>query len=270
MVRRLVVGWDGSQAAAGALQWAVRHRPEAERVEIVEVQGGRRRNTGHELDPVAAAEAVEAAHPQIEAVVLQETGDVARALAARSAPDALVVLGGRGHEETRLGHRSSTAYRVVLAADGPVAVVPHSYVGGHDVVVGVTSRSEAACVVLTAAGEAARRHQKLVAVHVARPLYGLGALPGDSAEHAREVRGAEEMLHDALAPVREAYPKLPIVPRVPRGRPADVLLVESRNALLLVLGRDTAPPSNGRPVTQSSMLLSRAPVMTIPPNAEIA
>src|SRR5579875_383118 len=123
MVRHGVVGWDGSKAAVGALQWAARHYPEAQQLEVVEVQGDRRDRAPHG-DPGETVDAIRAAHPDLDVHVTVEHGVVAGVLAARTAPDDLVVLGGRGNEESRLGHRTSTAYRVVLEADGPVAVVP--------------------------------------------------------------------------------------------------------------------------------------------------
>jgi nucleotide-binding universal stress UspA family protein len=269
MARRVVVGWDGSTAAAGALEWAARHYPRAESVEIVEVEGAGRRQGRPHRDADEAAESIRQAHPDLTVTVSVERGVVSRVLADRSAPDGLVVLGGRGHEEMRLGHRTSTAYRVVLAARGPVAVVPQSYRGGRDVVVGVVGRSDARCVVLTAAAEAARRRQRLVAVHAARPALGIGALPGDPVKQARDRQEYDQLVQEVVAPVTDVYPDLPVVPRVLWGRPSDVLLGESRGAMLLVLGRDMAPPANGRPVTQSSMLLSRAPVMVVPPETEV-
>lgn len=267
MARRVVVGWDGSTAAAGALEWAARHYPHAESVEIVEVAGAGRRGGGPHRDPEEAAEIIRQAHPELEVTVSVEQGVVARVLADRSAPDGLVVLGGRGNEEMRLGRRTSTAYRVVLAARGPVAVVPQSFRGGRDVVVGVVDRSDARCVALTAAGEAVRRRQRLIAVHAVRAPLGLAALPGDPVGQGHALQGYEPMVRGVLAPVAEVYPDLHVVPHIVRGRPSDVLLAQSRHAALLVLGRDVAPA--GRPVTQSSMLLSRAPVMVVPPETEV-
>lgn len=269
MVRRVVVGWDGSTAAADALAWAARHYPQAESVEIVEVAAAGRRGGRPHRDPEEAAESIRQAHPELDVTVSVEQGLVARVLADRSAPDGLVVLGGRGNEETRLGHRTSTAYRVVLAARGPVAVVPQSYRGGRDVVVGIVGRSDARCVALTAAGEAASRRQRLIAIHAVRAPLGFAALPGDPVGQSQALQAHEPMVQEVLAPVAKTYPDLTVVPRIVRGRPSDVLLAQSRHAALLVLGRDVAPPAGGRPVTQSSMLLSRAPVLVVPPETAV-
>ncbi len=269
MARHVVVGWDGSAAAAGALDWGVRHSPEAETVEIVEVLDAGRAPRPAERDAEDAARRIREAHPGIEVRVSRERGDMVEVLADRSAPAGLVVLGGRGDEQWRRGHRTSKAYRIVLHATGPVAVVPSAYRGGRDVVVGVTGDSDAPCVALTAAAEAARRRQRLVALYATRPLFGLGVMPGEEGSRRRDEEEYHDMLRTVLAPVRAAYPGLPVVPRIVRGRTTDVLLAESRNAMVLVLGREGSPPAQHRPVTHSSMLLSRAPVMVVPPETVV-
>jgi hypothetical protein len=88
-------------------------------------------------------------------------------------------------------------------------------------------------------------------------------------QHDSDRQEYDRMVQEVLAPVTETYPDLPVVRRVMRGRPADVLLGESRHAALLVLGRDVAPSGNARPITQSSMLLSHAPVIVVPPETEV-
>lgn len=270
MARRVIVGWDGSAAAAGALDWAVRHSPAAESLELVVVEGAGRQPDGPRRDPGEAAALVRAAHPGIAVTVGREHGDVAEVLAGRSGSDALIAIGGRRNEESRHLRRTSTGYRVVLEATGPVVVVPQSYTGGRTVLVGIEGRSDAACVVLTAAAEADRRRQQLVAVHVPRPVLGMGvgALPGDPARRS-DADGAQQMVEDVLAPVRAAYPSLQIVTRITTGRASDVLLSAARGAMLLVLGRNPDPPANRRPVTHSSMLLSAAPVLVVPPETRM-
>ena len=270
MARHVVVGWDGSAAADGALDWGVRHNPQAESVEIVEVEepGGHRAAGGRDADE--AARRIREAHPGIEVRVSRERGDVVEVLADRSAPAGMVVLGGRGNEQLRRGHRTSKAYRVVLHATGPVAVVPSSYTGGRDVVVGITGDSDAPCVALTAAAEAARRRQRLVALYATRPLFGFGALPGEEGSRRHDEEEYHDLLRTVLAPVRAAYPELPVVPRIVRGRSTDALLAESRTAMVLVLGREGTAPAQQRPVTHSSMLLSRSPVMVVPPETVVA
>lgn len=262
MSRRVVVGWDGSEAAAAALDWAVRRSPDAEHLEVVAVDAGRRRDD-QGRDPDEAAAAIRDTHPSLEVQVVRERGSVGRTLAARSSADSLVVLGGRGDEERRLGHRTSIAYRVVLGAEGPVAVVPAAYRGGRDVVLGVVDRADARVVALAAAKEADRRHQRLIALHATPSMFGIADLI-DGQDRGREQREADALFDEVLAPVRDAHPGLPIVRREVRGRASDALLAASRSAALLVLGRDVERPQHGRPVTHSSMLLSRSPVMVVP------
>lgn len=271
MARRVVVGWDGSAAATAALEWSVRHCPTAESVEIVEVKGIRRRDDRPAGDADEAAETVRQAQPSLTVTVAREQGNVAEVLAERSAPDALVALGGRGHEEARYRRRTSTAYRVVLAADGPVVVVPEAYRGGRGVVVGIAGPAEAACVVLSAAAEAARRRQPLIAVHVAQPVFGVGLDALAGAHRAQpDSKEERELMDEALAPVTELYPDLRVVRRLTTERASDALLAAARASMLLVLGRSDGRPSNHRPITQSSMLLSRSPVMVVPPETMTA
>ncbi|WP_158590046.1 universal stress protein [Amnibacterium setariae] len=261
MPERVVVGWDGSRAAEAALDWALRHEPDCREVELV-VAAGRRETSAGSAETAAAR--LREADPDRTVTVAREQRPAWSALAARSAPDVLVVVGGADPRAGR--HRSSTAYRVAAAARGPVAMVPEGFDHGRDVVLGVGDDTTAPSVALAAAEHAARRRQRLVAVHAWRQFLDLDTMadpaPGHDAQVAKE---RDAVLRVALAPVEDRYPGLPVVHRVLHGRPVDAVLGAATSASLLVLGRDASVDRRrGRPVAHVALLSSRVPVLVVP------
>jgi nucleotide-binding universal stress UspA family protein len=91
---------------------------------------------------------------------------------------------------------------------------------GEPVVVGVDGTPGSLAAVLVAADEAALRRRPLRVVHGA-------AEPGP---------GSDELLAQAIATVRDAAPGLAVSGEVVIGRSADVLVRESRQAPLVVIG----------------------------------
>ena len=261
MTGRVVVGWDGSAAAEAALQWALRHGEDGAEVELV-VAGGRR--AAAVAGAEAAAVGVRAAHPDRTATVSVEQRPAWSALAARTGPASLVVVGGADPRTGR--HRSSTAFRVAAAARGPVAMVPEGFDHGRDVVLGVGEEEAAPAVALAAAEHAVRRRQRLVAVHAWRRFLDLDVvLDVDPHHDARVAEDRDAVLTAALRPVADRYPALPLVHRVLHGRPVDAVLGAAGTAALLVLGRDAAADRRrGRAVAHVAMLSSRVPVLVVP------
>lgn len=263
MTDRLVIGWDGSAAARAALAWAVRHEPACADLELVVADP---RNGRPEVARSAeeAAERLREEHPEIRVAVTVERGPAAAVLAGRSAPETLVVLGGADPGTGR--HRSSVAYRVAATASGPVAMIPDGFDHGRDVVLGVGDAPCAPSVALAAAGQAAQRGQRLVAVHAWRGFLDLDTMVDLDPKHDdRIAREREAVLTAALAPVAERFPALPLVRRVVHGRAVDAVLGAARRGSLLVLGRDEDRAARrGRPVAQVAMLTSRVPVLIVP------
>lgn len=259
---RMVVGWDGTSAAQAALDWAVRHEPGFDGLELVVAEGRAGRSAGESAE--AAAERLRASGVDGSITVSSERGAAAGVLAGRSEPGVLVVLGGADPGTGR--HRSSVAYRVAATAAGPVAMIPEGFDHGRDVVLGVGDDPCAPAVALTAAGHAEKRGQRLVAVHAWRSFMDLDTvLDVDPKRDAHVAREREAVLTAALAPVAERYPSLSLVRRVLHGRPVDAVLGASRTASLLVIGRDEEGAARrGRPVAHVAMLASRVPVLVVP------
>ncbi len=266
MTDRLVVGWDGTAAARAALDWAVRHEPACAALELVVADARGSRPSAAPSAEEAAARLTDA-RPDLHVAVAVERGPAASVLAARSGDGVLVVLGGADPGTGR--HRSSVAYRVAATASGPVAMVPEGFDHGRDVVLGVGDDPCAPAVALAAAGQAAQRGQRLVAVHAWRSFLDLDTLVDLDPHHdGRIARERDAVLTEALAPVAARYPGVPLVRRVVHGRPVDAVLGAARTASLLVLGRDEGGAArHGRPVAQVAMLASRVPVLVVPRRA---
>ncbi|GAA4741531.1 universal stress protein [Amnibacterium soli] len=266
MTDRLVVGWDGTAAARSALEWAVRHEPACAELELV-VADARGNRPSAAPSAEVAAERLRAARPHLRVSVAVERGSAATVLSARSGDGVLVVLGGADPGRGR--HRSSVAYRVAATASGPVAMVPEGFDHGRDVVLGVGDDPCAPSVALAAAGQAAQRGQRLVAVHAWREFLDLDVLVDLDPHHdGRVARERDAVLAHALTPVAERFPAVPLVRRVVHGRPVDAVLGAASTASLLVLGRDEQGVARrGRPVAHVAMLASRVPVLVVPRRA---
>jgi Universal stress protein family len=262
---RVVVGWDGTAAAAAALDWALRHDPGCRDVELVVVD--EEPPNGRTASAAEAADRVRATHPGCTVAVTTEHGSPAAVLAARSGPGTLLVLGGADPRGGR--HRSSTAYRVAAQATGPVVMVPEGFDHGRDVVLGVGDSPASPDAALAAADQASRRGQRLVAVHAWRQFLDMDTMADVDPRHdAAIARERDALLSASLAPVTERYPSLPVARRVLHGRPVDAVLDAARTSSLLVIGRDDERlRRRGRPVTHVAMLTSRVPVLLVPRQA---
>jgi hypothetical protein len=196
--------------------------------------------------------------------VTAEPGEPAEVLAARSGPETLVVLGGADPMSGR--PRTSTAFRVAASATGPVAMVPEGFDHGRDVVLGVGEEPAAPDVVLAAAEQAARRKQRLVAVHAWKQFFDVDTLVDVDPRHDAEVaRERDVLLTTALEPVAERYPALRVSRRVLHGRPTEAVPDAARTASLLVLSRnDDRRGRRARAVTHRALLTSRVPVLLVP------
>ena len=109
------------------------------------------------------------------------------------------------------------------------------------VVVGVDGSEGAAAALEFAAGEAALRNVRLRIVsawEVPAAVYGAGFTPPMDAGtlEAFAVR-AQQVADEASATVKKLHPSLEVEARALTGQPADVLLAESSDAELIVVGR---------------------------------
>lgn len=244
MIERTVVGWDGSDGAADALDWALA-RPTTEKLHLVRVDNGVALAETFAADSPAAAARIDLMekadglrqeHPDrtISSELLQ--GDVAETLAALASPSSLVVVGTRQSSGRRPRRGWSVGARVAGHASGPVAIIPRSSVpGGTSVVVGVDEPEEGA--LLFAAEEAVRTGSTLRPVRAwqAAPLW-----PGQT-EHDPEYLESlatmyADLVTDALEGILERYPDILVDPVIKQGDPVEVLQEAARGAALLVVG----------------------------------
>jgi nucleotide-binding universal stress UspA family protein len=251
----VVVGVDGSPSALDAVrvaarEAAARHRP----LRVVHAfswpllgtplgpvpggppDAGLQQRAGCLLD-----EAVdEARKVSTEVTVTGEVLDGAPVAVLRreSRDAALLVLGHRGlggFAELLVG---SVAVQVTARADCPVLVVRGEARADGPVVVGVDGSPLSREAIGFAFAEAAQRGTTLVAVHAW--LYPAPVGPGDIVPLVYDVDGLvadeERVLVESLAGWSERYPEVPVQHRLVAGVPARVLVEESTDAQLTVVG----------------------------------
>jgi nucleotide-binding universal stress UspA family protein len=262
--RRIVVGYDGSDHAAAAVDWAA---AEAQRrgapltvLHVAEygVAQGPVGPTPWRPDIVEAAATsivaagVERARKTATDVAVEgtwTTSGAALQLVRASQQAALLVVGTRGHSELVGAAIGSVAFSVSSHAHCPVVVVrgadPRTAGPGRPVVVGVDGSDCAREAVRFAAVTAAELHAPLTVVS-AWPSYE-GQAQGSMAawvvdgEAIRafdtEMRSyAEELAATAAREAATAAPGVEVTRTVAEGRAADVLATAGREAGLVVVG----------------------------------
>jgi nucleotide-binding universal stress UspA family protein len=261
--RRAVVGYDGTQAACRAGDWAAdeatRRRLKLEVVYVVD-RGvlATEPSSSVPWEPshaVALADAVtaegvdraRARHPQLSVVGTTLVGSPRTVLvdAARNAE--LLVVGSRGHEGLASTVLGSVATSTVVHAPCPVVVVrgDHFVAPGpqHPVVVGVDDSEPAACALRYAADLAASAHAPLRIVCARRPLpldgwvraYWHAVNPAlDPLEVTDEA--ARVILGRARSAVHARRPGVAVQSVMAVGPPAGVILAHARDAAVVVVG----------------------------------
>ncbi|MDR0435642.1 MAG: universal stress protein [Propionibacteriaceae bacterium] len=257
---RIVVGYDNSPGAIGALTYAAalaasrglalvillalshlnpadRRTARALKVDPNYIETSSARSQA-QLDEVVGQ--VIASHPQLEVSSLLLAEDPAGALAAASKDAALVVVGARGHSsEKRLPLLGGTAAELITHAQGPVMVVPegdHTLNSGP-VVIGLQDAPDSLAASEIAAAEALRRGVPLVAMYawdIAPELGDFSAMVRLDPEQTH--RDLDAMLRELVAPLEEAHPELIVERRVVQGSARVALVDASRNASLVVVG----------------------------------
>lgn len=251
----VVVGVDGSASALAAVRLAAteavaRGRP----LRVVHAfiwpelkvplgpspfgppEGGLR-NQADRVVSEAVAEATKAA-PDVTVTGAVVTGAPGVVLVRESRDAALVVLGSRGLGGFTSLLVGSVAVQVAAHADCPVLVARGEARADGPVVVGVDGSPLSNLAVGFAAEEASLRGTGLVAVHTWTGPVSAG--PGDMLPPVYDPDLVEEqerlVLAEAVAGIGDRYPDVPVTERLVRGRPANLLVEESRAAQLVVLG----------------------------------
>ncbi|MFD4370345.1 universal stress protein [Streptomyces sp. NPDC058486] len=249
----VLVGTDGSPSALGAVEAAAREAGQRGTRLVVAhafiwplfrvglepslygpTESGLRRQAQIVLDTaVARAKAVA---PGVEVSGELISGEPLVVLATRSRGAELVVVGSRGTGAFGGLVLGSVAVHLAAHAGCPVLVVRGREEPEGPVLLAVDGSPDSDAAVDFAFTEARARGVGLVAVHAWTPRSG----PADLTPlfHSVEEVHAEaaRVLDAALARAAERHPGTEAEPRLLQGRPREVLLEESENAQLVVMG----------------------------------
>lgn len=277
----LLVGVDGSERNRAAIRWAT-HEAEASGrpVRLVCVHDDEltapRRTTAADRDEdltVLSRLADDIAEHHRDLTIQHEiaVGDPISVLVQRSADQALLVVGKRGHGTFARLLIGSTSIAVAGRSRVPTVIVPDSWEQGHHVhqpvVVGLDPDDVHTEALVYAFGEARRRGVRLVVTHgweLPKPFR-------DPATVSRDVADWQERrlsrIRDEVEPFRSAFPGIHVELASRHGHPATVLLDEAASAQLLVLGRQDDGRLGGFPfgsVTRNVLHHVDVPVAVVP------
>ena len=171
MTRRVVVGFDGSPAAAVALVWATREAT-LRAAELVVITVLERRDPHHDVDPaktLAAQLLKESLTGGYPVSVREFRGDAATELVGACTDTDLLVVGSRGRGPLAGLMPGSVSRACLSHAPCPVVVVPARPTRAaprHRVMVGVDGSGHSRAALSAAAEEARLRGASLDIVHV--------------------------------------------------------------------------------------------------------
>ncbi|MFG1673321.1 universal stress protein [Micromonospora sp. NPDC049282] len=252
----VVVGVDGSEPATRAVRLAAREAGRRSRpLRVVHAfiwpllrvpvsapaqapPGAGLRNQAEQLvgDAVGVARA-ECPGLRITGEIID--GEAAAVLLGESPTAALVVLGDRGLGGFAALVVGSVAVQVASHADCPVLIARGAAHDAGPVVVGVDGSPLSRDAVEFAAGTASSRGARLHAVHAY--THPTSREPGDMQPLVYEegrLRGEEDrVLAEMLAGIEERWPDVPVTREVVHARPVTALTAASRDAQLVVVGR---------------------------------
>ena len=284
-LQRILVGVDGSDAAAGALRWAAdlavatgaellattAWRPtQAEASPEIRAElaaGARRALEGPWSEPARAAGA------RTRTLFLDDDIDGLLAAAEREAAD-LVAVGPRGVGGFAALHIGSVAHHLARHTDRPLAIVPAHR--GHDhvqrIVVGADGSSGAAAAIAWCAENAPALGASVIGVLACDPGPAWQHRPRADVDHDAVVEAAGESLENWTRPIRDAgVPLEPVV--VDATHPVDALSLtaQERDADLLVVGTHGVGGFSGMRlggVTVQLVHHMHLPVVMVPPAHE--
>ncbi len=257
----VVVGWDGSAGAEGAVRWAAPVAARAGRVLLVLVAVDSQQLVSAglypQLGPVPAFDDVDAmlakgvelggrTAPDLRVEGASRSGHPVAVLAEASKQASLLVVGTRGHSQLVSCLIGSVSDAVAHQAGCPVVVVDpqHQTRAGVEasrqpVVVGVDG-SERSLVALTfAAAHAETMGAGVVAVRSASApmmVYTPDVVELSGAGQRALLEHAQAQLSDDLTPVRRRYPDLRVEAVVSPMSPVQALTEAVPDPQLLVVG----------------------------------
>ena len=269
----IVVGYDKTQVAGRALDWAAEHAARQGRpLAIVHATGSLAtvgttwrnladpateptligmRLQGDALLATAIARVAER-HPTLATVPLVVLDDPAAELAHLSQMAHLVVVGSRGHGLSRSIPSGQIGTWLARRATCPLVVVPDFNPGivRQGVLVGVPVTEDAGAVLEFAYGYASVHDLPLNLVHADREAVR------ESADHGR-------WLAEAMSGNAERFPDVTVHALLAPGRPASTLLQMAERMNLLVVGQHHATGLHGAPFGHvRSSVVDRSPCPT--------
>ncbi|MEV5173735.1 universal stress protein [Streptomyces flaveolus] len=298
MSRTVTVGLDDSPESRAAAEWAagealLRGLP----LKIVHVRGP---TPGHVartplLDPEShrhwaqqltheSADGIRRRHPGIEVITEQLTGTVTGVLCEAAGSAELLALGSRGMGRFGGFMLGSVSLGLVARAERPVVLVrageqaadehetdpsgvPSAAAPFRPVVLGLDIDRPDDTLLDFAFDAAARRKTALRAVHAwPEPSASFHGFSGDARLHDSLERGQAALLGKVLRPWRQKFPDVEVLEASRCGSAPQVLVNDSRDASLVVVGRRIRRHSFGAHighVTHSALHHIAAPVAVV-------
>lgn len=279
----LVVGIDGSENAAAALEWSLTeasHRGDALRlVYCLPVPMPAASFAGTMADPVpmrdvaegvlaAAAEKARGTDPHLSVETQLVLGQPAAGLVDASKDASLLVVGARGLDAFGSMFMGSVSMRVAAHAECPTVVIPangHRHDPSSPVVVGVDDSPQAIAALRFAVGMARVHGTEVIAVHGTEDTSDLNLPRGvEESERAQ----AEARLAEVI---KRADLDQELTTRVVAADPRDALLEAGENASVIVVGSRGRGGFRGMllgSVSQSVLHGAKVPVVVIRPEQD--
>ncbi|MES9523568.1 universal stress protein [Streptomyces capoamus] len=298
MSRTVTVGLDDSSESRAAAEWAAREallrglplkivhvlEPTPRYVARTPLQDlGSYRQWGEQL-ACESADGIRLRHPGIEVTTEQLTGTVADVLCEAAGFAELLVLGSRGLGGLGGFMVGSVSLGVVARAERPVVLVrageqaadehrmdpagvPSAAAPFRPVVLGIDVGEPDDTLLAFAFDAAARRNAALRAVHAwPEPPTSFHGFATDPGLHDSLERGQASLLGKVLRPWRDKFPDVEVIEATRCGSAAQVLVNDSRDASLVVVGRRIRTGSFGPHighVTHAALHHIAAPVAVV-------
>ncbi|MFF4316399.1 universal stress protein [Streptomyces sp. NPDC001507] len=257
MTRPITAGVDGTEESLAALDWAAREAVRrglplrvvhAWRYEEHESLGGdREAQRGWVSDGVAeSVRTVTGRYPELAVAVDVVEGGPVEVLVEAAGGAELLALGSRGHGRVVGFLLGSVGQQVIAGTARPVVLVragdrATAEAAGREVVVGQQDGPEDSAAALEFAFETAAARGATVRVVRAWTLPPVFAYSPGSLKLLDESGGMEpyekKALAEAVRPLRERFPDVPVAEHVEMGSAGEVLLSVAGRAQLMVVGR---------------------------------
>jgi nucleotide-binding universal stress UspA family protein len=243
MFDRTVVGWDGSDEARAAAEWAL-ERSGDRPVVLAQVAGHKVSDAEFFAadSPAArarirldeAGEGLRRDHPSGHIDTRLLIGDREDALVGETSPRTLLVI---GHRAGRKALRWSFTARLAGTVRGALVVVPAGARARAGIVVGVDGTPQSESALEAAAAEGERSGQEVVVIHAWQMP---PTVDDDNPYEDAYIEGAEQMreamLEELIAAAAERHPGVVFRGGVLPGSPAHILREAAEGASMLIVG----------------------------------